>query len=124
MDSMSLDRGGEPLRILVVSTWRSGSSFFGDLLQSHPGTLYVYEPLKHLSESRVSLALVANVAQSVLWFNPLLNELSPPRYAMDLWLLERSTRFESSLSVNMKSWVSQQCRLHDNELLSCRSVYA
>lgn len=30
---------------VVLSSWRSGSSFFGDFLQSVPGTFYHYEPL-------------------------------------------------------------------------------
>lgn len=32
-------------QILIVSTWRSGSSFFGQLLQSYPGVFYLYEPM-------------------------------------------------------------------------------
>jgi hypothetical protein len=36
--------------ILIVSTWRSGSTFFGDLLTQYPGTYYSYEPLQYLSK--------------------------------------------------------------------------
>ena len=32
----------------IVTSWRSGSTFFGQILQSHPGTFYHYEPLLHL----------------------------------------------------------------------------
>ena len=28
-----------------MTTWRSGSTFFGDILLSHSGTFYHYEPL-------------------------------------------------------------------------------
>ena len=35
--------------ILIVSTWRSGSTFFGELLTQYPGTYYSYEPLQYLS---------------------------------------------------------------------------
>ena len=31
--------------ILILSTWRSGSTFFGDLLAHYPGTYYSYEPI-------------------------------------------------------------------------------
>lgn len=36
---------GERRYSIVLSSWRSGSSFFGDFLQSVPGTFYHYEPL-------------------------------------------------------------------------------
>lgn len=29
----------------IATTWRSGSTFLGDILLSHPGTFYHYEPL-------------------------------------------------------------------------------
>jgi hypothetical protein len=32
-------------QILIASTWRSGSSFFGDLLTQYPGSYYSFEPL-------------------------------------------------------------------------------
>ena len=34
---------------MLVTTWRSGSTFLGDLIASQPGTFYHYEPLAHLS---------------------------------------------------------------------------
>lgn len=40
-----LERGGTPLRSVIVTTWRSGSTFFGDLLNSLNGNFYHYEPL-------------------------------------------------------------------------------
>ena len=36
--------------ILIVSTWRSGSTFFGELLTQYPGTYFSYEPLQYLSK--------------------------------------------------------------------------
>ncbi|PSN54198.1 hypothetical protein C0J52_03530, partial [Blattella germanica] len=32
-------------RSLIITTWRSGSTFLGDVLNSHPGNYYHYEPL-------------------------------------------------------------------------------
>ena len=32
-------------QVLVAATWRSGSSFFGELLSHYPGVYYSYEPL-------------------------------------------------------------------------------
>jgi hypothetical protein len=35
-------------RILIVTTWRSGSTFLGDLIKSAPGVFYSFEPLLYL----------------------------------------------------------------------------
>lgn len=34
-----------PIKILVLSSWRSGSTFFGELLNQFPGSYYLFEPL-------------------------------------------------------------------------------
>ncbi|KAK8375434.1 hypothetical protein O3P69_008346 [Scylla paramamosain] len=34
-----------PVRVLVSSTWRSGSTLLGEVLAAHPGAYYHYEPL-------------------------------------------------------------------------------
>uniref|UniRef100_A0A1B6L2T0 Uncharacterized protein n=1 Tax=Graphocephala atropunctata TaxID=36148 RepID=A0A1B6L2T0_9HEMI len=39
------ESGGVPVRSLVLTTWRSGSTFLGEVLNSHPSTFYHYEPL-------------------------------------------------------------------------------
>ena len=31
--------------VLVLSSWRSGSTFTGDMLTHYPGTYYLYEPI-------------------------------------------------------------------------------
>jgi hypothetical protein len=35
--------------ILVITSWRSGSTFLGDILNHYPGTFYTFEPLHYLS---------------------------------------------------------------------------
>jgi len=45
LDEFILEKGGEPIRNIVFTSWRSGSTFLGDLLNAHPGTFYHYEPL-------------------------------------------------------------------------------
>jgi len=32
---------------LILTTWRSGSTFLGDLLNQYPGTFYYFEPLHY-----------------------------------------------------------------------------
>ncbi len=39
-------------QVLIATSWRSGSSFFGDLLQHYPGSYYSFEPL-HFNMSSV-----------------------------------------------------------------------
>ncbi len=36
--------------ILIATTWRSGSSFLGDLLNHYPGTYYTFEPIHYLDK--------------------------------------------------------------------------
>uniref|UniRef100_A0A1B0ABJ6 Sulfotransferase domain-containing protein n=1 Tax=Glossina pallidipes TaxID=7398 RepID=A0A1B0ABJ6_GLOPL len=36
---------GTPVRSLIVASWRSGSTFLGDILNAMPGNYYHYEPL-------------------------------------------------------------------------------
>ncbi len=38
-----------------MTTWRSGSSFFGALLKSYPGTYYSFEPLHYTSNHKVKM---------------------------------------------------------------------
>jgi hypothetical protein len=42
------EQGGTPRRSIVLTTWRSGSTFVGDVLNSHPASWYHYEPLLDL----------------------------------------------------------------------------
>ncbi|XP_055589934.1 carbohydrate sulfotransferase 5-like [Uranotaenia lowii] len=43
--NLSLENGGQPVRSLIVSTWRSGSTFLGQILNSVPGSFHHEEPL-------------------------------------------------------------------------------
>ena len=36
-----------PQRIMLVTSWRSGSTFLGQILSDHPGVFNHYEPLMH-----------------------------------------------------------------------------
>ncbi|CAL4080635.1 unnamed protein product, partial [Meganyctiphanes norvegica] len=54
-------------RVVLVSMWRSGSSFVGDLLSSFPGTFYTYEPLHYLSQNQmVDSDILVNKSMSLL----------------------------------------------------------
>ncbi|KAJ8687573.1 hypothetical protein QAD02_023367 [Eretmocerus hayati] len=47
LDDLVIEKGGNPLRSVVLTTWRSGSTFLGDILTAHPANFYHYEPLLH-----------------------------------------------------------------------------
>lgn len=40
-----MERGGKPLRSIILTSWRSGSTFLGEVINAHPATYYHYEPL-------------------------------------------------------------------------------
>lgn len=42
---LQMEQGGQPMRSIVVSSWRSGTTFLGDVLNALPGNYYHYEPL-------------------------------------------------------------------------------
>uniref|UniRef100_A0A182KFG7 Sulfotransferase domain-containing protein n=1 Tax=Anopheles christyi TaxID=43041 RepID=A0A182KFG7_9DIPT len=44
-DGLTPETGGKPTRSIIITTWRSGSTFLGDILNALPGNYYHYEPL-------------------------------------------------------------------------------
>ncbi|XP_031358473.1 carbohydrate sulfotransferase 5-like [Photinus pyralis] len=47
LQNFTLSTGGRPLRNIIITTWRSGSTFLGDIMNAIPGNYYHYEPLLH-----------------------------------------------------------------------------
>lgn len=45
LEDLTIETGGQPLRSVIISTWRSGTTFLGDILNAMPGNFYHYEPL-------------------------------------------------------------------------------
>ncbi|CRK87194.1 CLUMA_CG000999, isoform A [Clunio marinus] len=45
LQELTPETGGMPMRSIIISTWRSGSTFLGDILNALPGNFYHYEPL-------------------------------------------------------------------------------
>uniref|UniRef100_A0A2P2I056 Carbohydrate sulfotransferase 4-like n=2 Tax=Hirondellea gigas TaxID=1518452 RepID=A0A2P2I056_9CRUS len=58
--------GGTPLRILLVSTWRSGSTFLGQVLQQHPGVFQHYEPFSYFGIRQIRSGSDAFQSQQLL----------------------------------------------------------
>lgn len=45
LEDLTLEASGKPVRSVIISTWRSGTTFFGEVLNAMPGNFYHYEPL-------------------------------------------------------------------------------
>jgi len=61
-----MEEGGQPVRALVSTTWRSGSTFLGDIMDSHPATFYHYEPLLHFDIKQARTGALARDAVRTL----------------------------------------------------------
>eukprot|EP00088_Acartia_fossae_P008136 TRINITY_DN13852_c0_g2_i1.p1 TRINITY_DN13852_c0_g2~~TRINITY_DN13852_c0_g2_i1.p1 ORF type:complete len:458 (-),score=59.97 TRINITY_DN13852_c0_g2_i1:223-1596(-) len=60
LKNYTLESGGVPIRALVITTWRSGSTFLGDIMNAHPSTYYHYEPLLHFDIRQAREGHLAN----------------------------------------------------------------
>ncbi|KAJ8726713.1 hypothetical protein PYW08_015110 [Mythimna loreyi] len=66
LEDLVMESGGQPLRTLIISSWRSGSTFFGDLINAVPSNYYHYEPLlmfgtkqiRELEEAKEALRMI------------------------------------------------------------------
>lgn len=45
IEDLLMESGGKPVQSMIISTWRSGTTFLGEVLNALPGTFYHYEPL-------------------------------------------------------------------------------
>jgi len=61
-----MDTGGQPVRAMVATTWRSGSTFLGDIMDAHPATYYHYEPLLHFDIQQARTGRLAQEGVRVL----------------------------------------------------------
>ncbi len=43
--NMTMPKVNNPKAVIIITTWRSGSKFLGEILSRHPNTFYSYEPL-------------------------------------------------------------------------------
>lgn len=50
------NQSDEPIRSLIVTSWRSGSTFLGDILNAMPANYYHYEPLLHYGIQQIRTA--------------------------------------------------------------------
>ena len=100
------DAMDKPLRrILILTTWRSGSTFLGELLSMIPGTFYSFEPLleKLLRNDRTSRPPPSEILSGVLNCN-----LSQHEFGESMsWVLKHNRRYYDMCTALMmrKSYV-------------------
>ncbi|XP_046426411.1 carbohydrate sulfotransferase 5-like isoform X1 [Neodiprion fabricii] len=71
LEDLVMEQNGRPVRSLIVTTWRSGSTFLGDILNAHPANYYHYEPL--LAFDIVQVRGPPLAAKALKWVKDLLN---------------------------------------------------
>ena len=60
--SLKNERKAGGSHILIVTTWRSGSTFFSEILARHPNVFLHYEPLFHMGVRQIRYGQDANDA--------------------------------------------------------------
>lgn len=53
LSSFTPATNGEPFRSLIISTWRSGSTFTGDILNAMPANYYHFEPAADYKQEQI-----------------------------------------------------------------------
>lgn len=66
LDDYTLETNGKPNITLIISSWRSGSSFFGRIFHSVNGTYYHYEPMAHHGVRQIRKGPLASKAVAEL----------------------------------------------------------
>lgn len=104
--------GGQPIRSIIIATWRSGSTFLGDILNSIPGNYYHYEPL--LDHGIVQIRGPPRAKQALRYIKQLLscNYTGMDEYLAygqeHTWLFTHNTRlWEKCLEYPHLCWLPQ-----------------
>ncbi|XP_046746144.1 carbohydrate sulfotransferase 5-like [Diprion similis] len=71
LEDLVIEKNGRPIRSVIVATWRSGSTFLGEILNAHPANYYHCEPLIAFDIARIRGPPLAKKA--LKWVKDLLN---------------------------------------------------
>ncbi|KAJ9586656.1 hypothetical protein L9F63_019758, partial [Diploptera punctata] len=96
--------GGNPVRILIITSWRSGSTFLGDVINSHPGIYYHYEPLWYFGNVQFRGEAAASGAIRHL------RKLFNCNYTDMEHYLSFAKKYDESFQLNTRLW--KQCEQH------------
>ena len=94
------------MRILILTTWRSGSTFLGDIFNAYPGSFYSFEPLhqllnrQHFQDGPKKDA-VLGLLRSIMYCNMTVHHRPFFNYARKKdFLLSHNSRYWQACSVN------------------------
>lgn len=62
LDDLTLTTGGRPIRSIVLTTWKGGSTFLADILNTFSGNFYFDEPLKRYGTLQIREPVLAEDA--------------------------------------------------------------
>ncbi|CRK97034.1 CLUMA_CG010309, isoform A [Clunio marinus] len=103
LQELTPETGGMPIRSIIISTWRSGSTFFGDILNALPGNFYHYEPMLYFGIKQIRGP--PNDTQAIT----LLKQLLKCNYTGIDDYLEYGENHKNTFSLNSRHW--EQCQL-------------
>lgn len=66
LQNFTIETNYTPIRCILISSWRSGSTFFGDILNAMPGNFYYAEPLHKFGVIKIREASLAKEAINYL----------------------------------------------------------
>lgn len=61
LENFSFPNGGKPLRNVIIASWRTGSTFLGEIVASVPGDFHYFEPLMQYGQYEVGKPTVKQV---------------------------------------------------------------
>ncbi|XP_008559960.3 carbohydrate sulfotransferase 4-like [Microplitis demolitor] len=62
LDDLLMEKGGRPMKNILVAGYRTGSTFTGEIINSHPANFYLYEPMWDFGNERVRDPLIVDDA--------------------------------------------------------------
>lgn len=98
------EEGGKPVRSIVITTWRSGSTFIGGILNSHPATYHFSEPLTDFRTVQIRDEPYATPAIKAL------KNLLTCNYKILQHYLKRSKEYTWLFTHNTRVW--KHCKDH------------
>ncbi|CAH0559038.1 unnamed protein product [Brassicogethes aeneus] len=104
LQNYTLETKGRPERNIIITTWRSGSTFLGDVMNSVPGNFYHYEPLLNYG-----IVQIRGAPQSKLALQTIKSLLNCDYTNLDDYLLYGKAH-SYLFSHNTRLW--NQCELH------------
>lgn len=106
LEDFSLSNGGQPKRNIIIASWRTGSTFLGQLVSSVPGSFYFYEPLIHYGPYEVVEPPQTNASLEMV------KKLINCNYSGLHEYIENSKLHQIKFSHNTRLW--KQCQLYPN----------